>query len=99
MLTKEEIKEKLKQNVNILKKYNVNRIGIFGSYVKGNFTEKSDIDLLLGFSNAITLLQYVHLSDSITSFLNHDVDVITIDGIKPLLKDSILKEVEWVEGL
>jgi uncharacterized protein len=99
MLTKEEIKNKLRQNVNILKEYNVNRIGIFGSYVKGNYTEKSDIDLLLGFSNTISLLQYVHLSDSITSFLNHDVDVITIDGIKPLLKDSILKEVEWVEGL
>ncbi len=99
MLTKEEIKNKLRQNVNILKEYNVNRIGIFGSYVKGNFTEESDIDILLGFSNTISLLQYVHLSDSITSFLNHDVDVITIEGIKPLLKDSILREVEWVEGL
>ncbi|MBN2401425.1 MAG: nucleotidyltransferase family protein [Spirochaetes bacterium] len=99
MLTKEEIKNKLKQNVNILKKYNVNRIGIFGSYVKGNFTEKSDVDLLLGFSNTISLLQYVHLSDSISSFLKHDVDLVTINGIKPLLKDSILKEVEWIEGL
>ncbi|MFH0975115.1 MAG: nucleotidyltransferase family protein [Spirochaetota bacterium] len=99
MLTKEEIKNKLRQNVNILKKYNVNRIGIFGSFVNGKSTDKSDIDILLGFSDTITLLQYVHLSDSITGFLNHEVDIVTVNGIKPLLKDSILKEVEWIEGL
>ncbi len=99
MLTKNEIKQKLKDNSSILKKYKVSRIGIFGSFVNNNATENSDVDLLVDFSDTISLFQYVHLSDSITSFLNQKVDLVIIDGIKPLIKNKILKQVEWIEGL
>ena len=99
MLTKNEIKRKLKDNSNILKNYHVSRIGIFGSFVNGSAVENSDVDLLVDFSDTISLFQYVHLSDSITSFLNQKVDLVTVDGIKPLIKNKILNEVEWIEGL
>jgi uncharacterized protein len=99
MLTKNEIKHKLQELSPVLKKYHVNRIGIFGSFVNGVPDEKSDIDLLVDFSDIITLFDYVHLSDSITSVLNKNIDLVDVDGIKPMIKDSILNEVEWIEGL
>jgi len=99
MLSKDDIKKKLKENSTILKEFHVSRIGIFGSFINGNATEESDVDLLVDFSDTISLFQFVHLSDSITSFLNQKVDIVTVDGIKPLIKNQIMTEVESVEGL
>lgn len=99
MLTKAEIKQKIIENSELLKKYHVSRIGIFGSYINDNASEKSDIDLLVDFSETISLLQYVHLSDSITRFLNKKVDLVTVDGIKPAIQNTIINQVEWIEEL
>jgi len=99
MLTKNDIKKKIQRNSDILKNYHINRIGIFGSYVKGTPSENSDIDLLVDFSETITLLQYAHLTDSMRNILNSRVDIVTLNGVKPYLKDSIMNEVEWIEGL
>ncbi|HPI91419.1 MAG TPA: nucleotidyltransferase family protein [Spirochaetota bacterium] len=99
MLTKNDIKKKIQKNSGILKNYHVNRIGIFGSYAKGTPSENSDIDLLVDFSETITLFQYVHLADSMRNILNSGVDIVTLNGVKPYLKDSIMNEVEWIEGL
>lgn len=97
MLTKSEIKRKIKENAHLLKEYHVSRIGIFGSYINGNPSEKSDIDLLVDFSETISLFEYVHLSDSLTSFLNQKVDLVTVDGIKPGIQNTIINQVEWIE--
>jgi predicted nucleotidyltransferase len=99
MLTKNEIKNRIRRNADILREYHVNKIGIFGSYVHETQNPESDVDLVVDFSDSVTLFQYVHLADSITSFLNQKVDLVTVDGIKPIIKDKVLKEVEWVEGL
>ncbi len=99
MKSKAEIINSLKNNSDILHEYHINRIGIFGSYATGQATENSDIDLLVDFSETLTLPQYVHLTDSITSCLTIKADVVPIKGIKPYLKDKILNEVEWIEGL
>lgn len=99
MLTKNEIKNRIRNNSDILRKYHVNKIGIFGSYVKETQKPESDIDLVVDFSDSVTLFQYVHLVDSITGFLNQKVDLVTVDGIKPMIKEKVLKEVEWVEGV
>lgn len=79
--------------------YHVNKIGIFGSYVHETQKPDSDIDLVVDFSGPVTLFQYVHLADSITGFLDQKVDLVTVDGIKPIIKEKVLKEVEWVEGV
>ena len=99
MLTKKKIEKKIRENADLLKKYSVSRIGLLGSYVKGNASKNSDIDLLVDFSGSITLFQYVNLVDSIASFLNHKVDLVIVNGIKPLIKEQIMNEVEWIEGL
>ena len=98
-MTKEDIKRVLLKNQNILKKYKVNKIGIFGSFATGRTKKKSDVDLLVEFDDMIDLFDFVHLNEEIQQILKSKVDLVTPDTIKPYIKPKILKEVEWVEGL
>ena len=98
-MTKEDIKKTLLKNKNILKKYKVNKIGIFGSFATGKMRRKSDVDLLVEFDDLIDLFDFVHLNNEIRQILKSKVDLVTPDTIKPYIKPRILREVEWVEGL
>lgn len=98
-MKKEDIKKILIKNKRILKKYKVNRIGIFGSVVRGNSKKGSDVDLLVEFEDMIDLFDFVHLNDEIQQILKRKVDLVTPDTIKSYIKPKIMKEVEWVEGL
>ena len=98
-MTKEDIKKILIRNKRILKKYKVNKIGIFGSFATGKTKKKSDVDLLVEFEDMIDLFDFVHLNDEIQQILKNRVDLVTPDTIKPDIKPKILKEVEWIEGL
>jgi predicted nucleotidyltransferase len=98
-MTKEDIKRVLLNNKKILKKYKVNKIGIFGSFATGRTKKKSDVDLLVEFDDMIDLFDFVHLNDEIQQILKSKVDLVTPDTIKPYIKPKIMEEVEWVEGL
>jgi len=98
-MTKEDIKRVLLNNKKILKKYKVNKIGIFSSFATGKMKKKSDVDLLVEFDDMIDLFDFVHLNDEIQQILKNKVDLVTPDTIKPSIKPRILREVEWVEGL
>jgi len=98
-MTKEDIKRVLLNNRKILKKYKVNKIGIFGSFATGRTKKKSDVDLLVEFEDMIDLFEFVHLNDEIRHILKSKVDLVTEDTIKPYIKPKILKEVEWIEEL
>jgi uncharacterized protein len=98
-MTKEDIKKVLIKNKRILKKYKVNKIGIFGSFATGKMKKKSDVDLLVEFEDMIDLFDFVHLNDEIQQIFKNRVDLVTPDTIKSYIKPKILKEVEWVEGL
>ena len=98
-MTKENIKKVLLKNKRILKKYKVNKIGIFGSLVTGKMKRKSDVDLLIEFDDMIDLFDFIHLNDEIQQILKNRVDLVTQDTIKPYIKSKILKKVEWIEGL
>jgi len=99
MVTKEYIIKTLVQNAGILRDYHIRRIGVFGSYVKGNPTEKSDIDLLVDFSETIDLFSYANLSNTISDIFKTEVDLVEIGGVKSAIKDKIMNEVEWIEGI
>ena len=98
-MSKKEIENILRRNKAILKKYKVNKVGIFGSFVTGKTKKKSDVDLLVEFEDVIDLFDFVHLTDEIQKVLKVKVDLSTPDAIKPYVKPMIMKEVEWIEGL
>ena len=93
----EQIKKILTSQKDILKnKYDVKEIGIFGSYVNGNYNEESDIDILVEFSKPIGLIKFIKLEEYLKDMLGIKVDLVLRDGIKPALKSNILKQAVYV---
>jgi len=85
----EEIKRKM---LLILQRYGVKRIGLFGSCVRGEMREDSDIDILVEIEKDISLLDFVGIKLEIEETLGRRVDLVEYNIIKPLLKERILKE-------
>jgi len=85
----DEIKRKI---VPILQKYGVKRASIFGSAVRDEIREDSDIDILVEIEKDISLLDFVALKLELEDILGRKVDLVEFDTIKPKLKDRILKE-------
>src|SRR5208283_1761687 len=95
MKSLEEIKRKLEALNPILKRnFSLDAIEIFGSYVRGEQTEKSDIDILVTFSepNDADLFKFIELRLFLTDELGINVDLIEKDTLKPRLKTRILEE-------
>lgn len=76
--------------------YLVARIGVFGSFARGEATESSDVDILVEFSRRVDLFHFISLQDHLAEILGRKVDLTTPGALKPLLKDQILKEVLYV---
>ena len=72
----------------------VDIIEIFGSYVRGEQTEKSDLDVLVTFSepNDVDLFKFIELRLFLKDELDVDVDLIEKDTLKPRLRQRILEE-------
>jgi predicted nucleotidyltransferase len=85
----EELKAKI---VPVLRRYDVEKASLFGSYVKGEESEKSDIDILIQFKGEKSLLDLAGLKIELEEILGKRVDVLTYNSLHPLLRDKILKE-------
>ena len=72
--------------------FKVLKFYIFGSYAKGEQTVDSDIDLLVEFDSGADLLLLVRLKKYLQNLFKKNVDIGTPAGLKPVIKDSILKE-------
>jgi len=75
------------------KVYKVRELGIFGSYARGEQKKSSDIDILVKFAANATLFDFVELGNYLEDKLKMKVDVVSEGGVKPELRNSILKEV------
>ena len=91
-----EVKKIIGQHKKILeKKFKVEKIGIFGSYVRGEQRQKSDVDILVEFSGKIGW-DFLDLKDYLQEMLKTKVDLTTPGALKERMKDRILKEVAFV---
>ena len=85
----EEIKVKI---IPVLRRYDVRKAAVFGSFVKGEEREDSDIDILVEFKGEKSLLDLAGLKIELEEALQRKVDVLTYNSLHPLLKDKILQE-------
>jgi len=94
MKSVQEIKEILqKHKKEIKEKYKVKKMGIFGSYVKGEQQENSDLDILVEFENSIGLLKFIELENYLSEIIGIKVDLVMKDALKPRIGKHILEEV------
>lgn len=85
----EEIKQKV---VPILKRHEAKRAGLFGSCVRGELEEDSDIDILVEIDTDISLLDFVGIKLEIEEVLGRKVDLVEYSTLKPFIRDTILNE-------
>ena len=99
MKTLKEIKAKLETLKPTLKeRFEVETIGVFGSYVRGEQTKKSDVDILVEFSEdaEIGFFKFLDLEEFLSRKLGVKVDLVTKGALKSHIGEHILQEVIMV---
>ena len=74
-------------------RYHVSSLGLFGSRLRGDYQEDSDLDVLVTFSSTPGLLQFSGLQCHLSDLLGVKVDLVMRDALKPGIGERILKEV------
>ena len=94
----EETKRRLVKLREVIKeRYKAEIIGIFGSYVRGEQKEESDIDVLVKFHKGATLFELVGLALFLEEVLGvNKVDVVPYDTVRPEIKERVFKEVVYL---
>lgn len=77
-------------------RYPIAYLGVFGSWVRGEQREGSDLDLLVDFDGPIDLFAYARLQEEIGRRLGVPVDLVHRPGLKPAIGRNVLREVEPV---
>jgi len=96
-MNRDEIKKLI---IDVLRKSDVKKASLFGSFVNGNFTSESDIDILIEFNDKDnkSLLDLIELKLKLEEKTNSKIDLVTFDSINPGLKSYILSNNETIYG-
>ncbi len=90
----DQIIMKLRENKPVLKeKYKVKTLGVFGSYVRGEQKEGSDLDILVEFQEPVGLFKFMELEEFLGKNTGVKVDLVSRKALKPRIGKYILEEV------
>lgn len=93
------LKEALnKRKQELQEKYQIKKLGIFGSYVRGENKRGSDLDILVEFSEGagMDLIKFIELENYISDFLGVKVDLVMKSALKPEIGRRILEEAVYL---
>ncbi|NLW74856.1 MAG: nucleotidyltransferase family protein [Methanomicrobiales archaeon] len=77
-------------------RFGVEKIGVFGSFIHCNEREDSDVDVLVTFEKGKkTFDNFMGIKFYLEEIFHRKVDLVTVDALKPLIRDPILKEVVY----
>ena len=106
------LSEKIQNNINkfkrkiimVLKRYDVEKAGIFGSYARGENKKNSDIDILIAHPRSPKArgFGFVSIEYDLEDALKRKVDLVTYDSLSPYLKKKILSEeirIIWIKKM
>ena len=93
MKTIDEIKNTINKHKTYLSDdFKVKSISVFGSYLRGEQKENSDLDILVEFNETIDLFEFIQLENYLAEILGCKVDLVMKDTLKPRIKERILRE-------
>jgi len=95
---REEILAILQQNCEAIRAYGVRRLGLFGSYARGEATDASDLDFVVEFATK-SFDAYMNLKEFLEAFSQRRMDLVLADATKPRLRTTILEEAIHAPGL
>lgn len=95
--TKQDVLTILKENHNKIKTFGVKKLGLFGSFTRGEQQGDSDIDLLVEFElDQKTFDNFIHLSFLLEDLLKRRIELVTADSLSPYIRPYVITEVEYV---
>jgi len=98
ILNQSQILNQLSSNRDYIRQLGINRIGLFGSYARGNQLSNSDIDLLIDFlPQKKSVRSIVNFIDYFEKLFNRAVDVTTFDGAQKRLYKFIKNEIKYAQ--
>jgi uncharacterized protein len=97
-LETQEILKQLESHCPAIKAYGVRRLGLFGSYARGEPRRKSDLDCVVEFERK-SFDAYMDLKDYLENLFGRRVDLVISDAIKPQLRETILEGTLYAPGL
>jgi len=82
----------------LVKKYKIKEIGVFGSWVRGEQKKNSDIDILVEFEEnaGISLFDFIEIEDYLRKKVGIKVDLVEKKALKPYIGKNILREVIYL---
>jgi predicted nucleotidyltransferase len=75
-----------------MSKYGISRLYMFGSYARGEQSDKSDIDLLVDFENVPDLLTFIEIEEYLSQHLNKKVDLVPKRKLKTQIREQVLRD-------
>jgi predicted nucleotidyltransferase len=95
--TKEEIVRAIGENLSEIRSLGVKRLGLFGSFVRGEQGATSDVDILAEFEpGQRTFDHFIQLSFLLEELLGRRIELVTPEALSPYIGPHILEEVEYV---
>lgn len=77
-------------------RFKVKALGLFGSFVREEQIQGSDIDILVEFSEPTGLFEFIRLKNYLSELLDRPVDLVSKKALKPRIGQNILREVVFV---
>ena len=92
-MTLHDIQQK---TIPIFQKYGITYAALFGSFARGEETEKSDIDLMIRIGKPMGMFKYMELIEGLESSLNRKIDIVTEKSINKHIKPYILSDLKTI---
>lgn len=95
--TKEQVFERVRSHRVAIRQFGAARLGLFGSFVRGQQQQDSDVDLMVEFeAGKKTLRNFLGLADYLEAVLNRKVDLLTWEGVAGFVQKHVATEIEYV---
>ena len=78
------------------RRWNVSELALFGSVLRDDFTEESDVDVMVTFAPgaSIGLIAFSRMQLELSDIIGRNVDLVTKNSLRPLIKDAVLAQAE-----
>jgi hypothetical protein len=87
----------IQANGQLLRDCGVKRLGLFGSFARGEQRPDSDVDVLVEFeAGKKTFRSFMRVYDILEDTLQHPVDVLTLESLRPGMRERVLKDLQYV---